>query len=82
MTYTPTTEKVRGIYANYFGLATYRPQEHAESLNEFDRWLEAHDREVKAQAWQEGYWLGINGHTGPGNPYTITNAAQQLKEQP
>lgn len=24
---------------------------------------------VKAAAWDEGYWLGINGHTGPGNPY-------------
>ena len=23
----------------------------------------------EARAWDEGYWQGINGHTGPGNPY-------------
>lgn len=25
--------------------------------------------ENRATAWDEGYWRGINGHTGPGNPY-------------
>ena len=24
---------------------------------------------VRAVAWDEDYWLGINGYTGPGNPY-------------
>lgn len=27
------------------------------------------DDETAAKAWDEGYWQGINGHTGPGNPY-------------
>ena len=25
--------------------------------------------QARAVAWDEGYWLGINGYTGPGNPY-------------
>lgn len=31
--------------------------------------LSEHDRQVKAGAWDEGYWRGINGHTGPSNPH-------------
>ncbi|NYF29015.1 hypothetical protein [Microbacterium sp. JAI119] len=27
----------------------------------------------QADAWDQGYWLGINGHTGPGNPYRESN---------
>jgi len=37
----------------------------SEMRAQFDRWLE----QVKQEAWDEGYWQGINGHTGPGNPY-------------
>ena len=33
-------------------------------------------REAKAEAWGEGYWHGINGHTGPGNPYRDCGAAE------
>lgn len=47
--YTPTTEEVRGGYA-YDGWL-HKPVQ--VRLNGFDRWLEAHDREVKAQALQE-----------------------------
>ena len=28
---------------------------------------------IKAEAWDQGYWDGINGHTGPGNPYREPN---------
>lgn len=49
MTYTPTTEEVRDVYG------------YAQTYRDFDRWLEAHDREVKAEAlegavteWESG----------------------------
>ena len=41
MTYKPTTEEVRSMY----GGPRYEP--------EFDRWLAAHDAEVRAQALRE-----------------------------
>ncbi len=43
--YTPTTEEVRGDYANFqlpAGGGDFRG-EYAEGLAEFDRWLAAHD---------------------------------------
>ncbi|WP_404474811.1 hypothetical protein [Microbacterium aerolatum] len=42
-----------------------------------DRALAEHDRQVAERAWDEGYWLGINGHTGPGNPYKIPSEREQ-----
>ena len=36
--------------------------------------LAEHNRKVKARAWDEGYWQGINGHTGAGNPYRDSGA--------
>lgn len=48
----------------------------SEATAEFDRWLAALIREAKAEAWGEGYWQGINGHTGPGNPYRDCGAAE------
>ena len=33
-------------------------------------------RGIKADAWDKGYWHGINGHTGPGNPYRDINASE------
>ena len=45
--------------------------------------LEAATRErdavVAAKVWDEGYWQGINGHTGPGNPYRDSGAAEYRK---
>lgn len=64
--YTPTTAEVRDA-------ATQCP--HGIPDAEFDRWLEAHDREVKAQAWQEGYADCMDYHMSNGlkgaeeNPY-------------
>lgn len=40
----------------------------------YHKWESAPTAEVKAEAWEEGYWQGINGHTGPGNPYREPNA--------
>ena len=45
------------------------PEERIALEEEFDRKLAEHNRQVAEQAWDEGYWQGINGHTGPGNPY-------------
>lgn len=48
--YTPTTEEVRGDYAT-FQLPAHGGDfrtEYAEGVAEFDRWLDAHDAEVRA----------------------------------
>lgn len=60
LTYVPTTENVREAFGDSWD--DYRMQLEAA----FDRWLTT----VKAEAWDEGYWQGINGYTGPGNPYS------------
>lgn len=94
MTYTPTTEEVREGYAES-GLEekTYLEQEHTRKLNlaEFDRWLEAHDREVKAQALEEAAdeWVSraweanLIGVHKPSNGtkvmHWLRDRAQQLK---
>ena len=48
--YTPTTEQVRAFALSFGGM---RSPEH------WDNWLAAHDREVAARAWDEGYDDGI-----------------------
>ena len=47
--YTPTTDDIRNTYAFL-----------RVEADEFDRWLAAHDAEVKAEAWDEGYSAGNN----------------------
>jgi hypothetical protein len=75
MTYTPTTEEVRDVYA------------HAQTYREFDRWLEAHDRETKAEAWQEGYRTSCQDHggytsCGTGDDPHSASRTNPYKEQP
>lgn len=54
--YTPTTAHVRDSYIQGQRQAFIASAgEHAE---EFDRWLAAHDAEVAAKAWEEGYHRG------------------------
>ena len=57
MTYTPTTATIRAEYAGRVEAweMTYAEQEaaRAEEVVEFDRWLRAHDAEVRAQALRE-----------------------------
>lgn len=50
MTYTPTTEEIREYYVQD-GHSSHT--DGCEVCDEFNRWLEAHDREVAAQALEE-----------------------------
>ena len=50
--YVPTTEQVRGAYARA-GFLPVSDGERNERRAAFDRWLAAHDREVKAEALRE-----------------------------
>ena len=54
MSYVPTTEEVRSMY----GGPRYEP--------EFDRWLAAHDAEVRAQALNEAI-ASLRAKFGPTN---------------
>lgn len=48
-TFTPDTADVRGAYhAWHDGQGDTHPEKPTWSFEEFDRWLEAHDREVRA----------------------------------
>ena len=52
--YTPTTDEMRVWVAMVDGAAGHR----GESVARFDRWLAAHDAEVKAEAIAEGFQAG------------------------
>ena len=53
--YVPTTEDVREDFAYpWEGFTQDKPARQAA----FDAWLEAHDREVATNAWDEGYRTG------------------------
>lgn|GEM_PF-6718408 len=60
--YTPTTDEVRGSYSR---MSRHANTEHAE----FDRWLAAHDRAIRALAWDKGFRdglrQGVGGDDGP-----------------
>jgi len=67
--YTPTTEEVRNSAAFGAVLAALIPDEAMDidfpepgfrvaAKSSFDLWLAAHDREVAAKAWGEGYEAG------------------------
>lgn len=49
--YIPSTAGVRSDYANYFNDGTEKGV--GRRLAKFDRWLELHDREVRAKARRE-----------------------------
>lgn len=51
--YTPTTAELRRDYSRPGVLGEFAAQDIAEAEAEFDRWLAAHDREVKARALRE-----------------------------
>lgn len=65
--YTPDTERVRYAYAH--SVMVSGPEMRNELAAEFDRWLEAHDREVQAIAWDDGYAAGATDDQFPSNPY-------------
>lgn len=72
--YTPTTDEVRElIQALAVNLERVYGVDKVRTLpDEFDRWLEAHDREVAAKAWDKcvksiryeagGWWSDDNSH--------------------
>lgn len=76
MTFTPTTESIKAYYAP--GQSPHQDQR-AEA---FDRWLEAHDLEVKAQALEEAAEESRQvPFSGPMRGW-LRDRAQQLKEKP
>lgn len=68
--YTPTTAEHRRLIEDAYG---------SGAATAFDRWLAAHDREVAAKAWGEGFdaayyearmWGHVDCWEGwPDNPY-------------
>lgn len=60
--YTPDTGEVRELWAAFseYGGIVDRPASTGwdDYRAEFDRWLAAHDKEVAADAWGEGYEAG------------------------
>ena len=70
MTYKPTTATIRAEYAGRVEAweMTYAEQEaaRAEEVVEFDRWLRAHDAEVRAQALREAV-ASLRAKFGPTN---------------
>lgn len=80
MSYTPTTQQVEDGFAHEPEYEYHNPVgygSHVQSNRRaFKRWLDALILEAKAEAWDEGYWQGINGHTGPGNPYRDCGAVE------
>ena len=60
MTYTPTTEEVREAYGYWSDSGPHAPPD------EFDRWLAAHDAEVRAQALRETI-ASLRAKFGPTN---------------
>lgn len=55
--YIPETSVVRVSYGRT-GHDSYIESNRWAKEAEFDRWLAAHDREVAAKAWDEGYEAG------------------------
>ena len=82
--YTPTTATIRAEYAGRVEAweMTYAEQEaaRAEEVVEFDRWLRAHDAEVRAQALREAV-ASLRAKFGPTNRAADYLArAEQTKE--
>ena len=51
--YTPTTGIVKAAYMVHMN--HHENIEHEDGAAEFDRWLAEHDRQIAAEAWDEGY---------------------------
>jgi hypothetical protein len=56
----PTTEHIRYRYWSYGDAVpdSLAPVAERVTGRDFDRWLAAHDRQVKADAWDEGFKQG------------------------
>ena len=80
--YTPTTEEVRHDYVSLdYPEGGYDYDTEAEEkvrAVDFDRWLAAHDAQMRADAWDEGHergWMdGVeNAEPASPNPYRKEN---------
>lgn len=70
--FTPTTDDVRGCYAETQTGGEFGYMDNGEAGSaDFDRWLAAHDAEVKAQALKDAadavdseghHWSGASAH--------------------
>lgn len=65
--YTPTTESVRTAYAGAPAGVFARDAYNTRS-QEFDRWLAAHDAEVRAEAIEAAAVIADRYATAPGRP--------------
>lgn len=76
--YTPTTDEVRDAWASWTNAFS---RGRGIGKDEFNRWLAAHDRQVQAEAWDEGYSTGLDymsqwldgDEDEPENPYREEN---------
>lgn len=66
--YTPTTERVRDTWTNAMSEGCASGEEPVDAQwdterrdAQFDRWLAAHDAEVRAEALHDAYWA-VHGH--------------------
>ena len=76
--YTPTTEKIKLAYSglhekNYYDFTFMQREEN------FDRWLAAHDAELQADAWDEGFTNGRDLAVS-GQPMTRNNPYKEQKQ--
>ena len=76
--YTPTTENVKKAYwglheKNYYDFTAMQREEN------FDRWLSAHDAELQADAWDEGFTNGRD-LAASGQPMTRNNPYRERKQ--
>lgn len=71
--YTPTTDEVRSMFTVGISDPTNpKPVPARRALHEFDRWLAAHDREVKAKALRDASeWLDDTQTPDKGYPRDI-----------
>jgi len=72
--YTPTTDGVRWAYATFGGMLREEGPERTfdTATGEFNRWLAEHDRQVKAEAWDEGF-MRARRNPSPLSPWHADN---------
>lgn len=87
--WTPTTEDVRDIFAwatywasRELGAGVERETLMRGASETFDRWLSAHDRQVTAAAWDEGYSDGRDDQINAGRiDYGLRTATENPYRQ-
>jgi hypothetical protein len=65
--HTPTTHEVREAYTRSVLISS--PEMRRDRMAQFDRWLDAHDREIRIATWDEGYAHGVTDEGISANPY-------------